>query len=124
VKTQGRNLAILLTIASAALMIASSLAFVAKAASTEDFRYGSAIYKGSVSDCATSATVGLTKAGFDGVNSEQHPSNSAVYGQSGSYTGVVLCTKAPGGTTYSELVFGPSGDKLETLFKALDTDFK
>jgi hypothetical protein len=111
-------------IAVSAVILALALIFVAKAASNYDFRYGSAQYKGLVNDCSTSATVGLTKAGFNHVNSEEHPSNSAVYGDKGNYIGVVLCTKAEQGTTYSEIVFGPSGNELEALFKSLDADFK
>jgi hypothetical protein len=124
VKGRLRTLKYLVWIGVGALTLTVGLAFTVRAADSLDFRYGSAIYKGLVSDCATSATVGLTKAGFDHVNSEEHQSNSAVYGQDGLYTGVVLCTKAPTGTTYTEIVFGPAGDELEKLFKALDNDFK
>jgi hypothetical protein len=85
--------------AAAGLVLAVGVLSTARAAGNTDFRYGSAIYKGAVNDCVTSATVGLTKAGFEHVSSEEHPSNSAVYGENGSYTGVVFCTKAPGGTT-------------------------
>jgi hypothetical protein len=111
--------------ATAALILIAAFFVVARAAQTLDFRYGSGQYQGgTVSDCATSATVGLAKAGFDHVNSEQHPSNTAVYGQHEDYTGVAFCTKAASGTTYAEIVFGPAGDALDPLFKAFDKQFK
>ena len=115
---------VLCAVVAVLLLSTIALAAVSRADSGYDFRYGSGIYKGAVNTCVTSATVGLTKAGFDHVNSEEHPSNSAVYGQVGSYTAVVLCTKAPSGTTYSELVFGPSGQQLVKLFNSVDNDFK
>jgi hypothetical protein len=94
------------------------------ATSNYDFRYGSGIYKGAVSDCVTSATVGLDKAGFNDVHSETHPSNSSVYGVKDQYQGVVICTKAGSSVTYTELIFGPSGSTLSSLFNSLDNDFK
>jgi hypothetical protein len=104
--------------------IAALGASVAAAAGSYDFRYGSGIYKGSVADCQTSATVGLAKAGFSDVHSESHASNSAVYGSKSDYQAVVICTKAESTATYTELVFGPSGSTLPSLFDALDNNFK
>lgn len=117
-----QHLAYAASLAGALLWIVP--AGVAKADSGYDFRYGSGIYKGSVTDCVTSATVGLAKANFGGVHSETHPSNSAVYGTKTPYQAVVICTKAGSAVTYTELVFGPTGADLPKLFNALDNDFK
>jgi hypothetical protein len=122
--TRSRHLSFLAATATAVIIVVLGLVMVARAASSLDFRYGSAQFKGLVSDCVTSATVGLAKAGFEQVSSEVHASNSAVYGEKAGYTGVVLCTKAESGTTYAELVFGPSDGQLDSLFKVLDTEFK
>lgn len=108
-----------------AIVLALAPASVATAAgSNYDFRYGSGVYKGAVGDCETSATVGLDKAGFSGVHSESHPSNSSVYGTKDTYQAVVICTKAGSSVTYTELVFGPAGATLTSLFNSLDNNFK
>lgn len=111
---------------SAAVLGGFLLAAVPSTAATGsyDFRYGSGVYKGAVGDCVTSATVGLDKAGFTDVHSESHPSNSSVYGMKDQFQAVVICTKAASAVTYTELVFGPSGTPLSTLFNALDNNFK
>jgi hypothetical protein len=108
----------------AGVLLAMGPTTVAAATSNYDFRYGSGVYKGAVGDCVTSATVGLDKAGFSDVHSESHPSNSSVYGVKDTFQAVVICTKAGSSVTYTELVFGPSGSTLTSLFNSLDNNFK
>lgn len=116
---------LLAVVATSGLILAAALMFVAKAAENCDIDWGSAQYRGAVTDCQTSATVGLTKAGFGNIQSGVHTNHTSIWGFHGNYRALVLCTKAEnGGATYAEMVIGPTGNELDSLFKAVDTDFK
>ncbi len=111
-------------VATSGLILTAALIFVAKAADNCDIDWGSAQYRGAVSDCETSATVGLAKAGFDQIQTGVHTNHTSIWGYHGNYRALILCTKADSGATYAEMVIGPTGNELDSLFKAVDTDFK
>ena len=102
----------------------STLLIANAATSRATFEYSTGTGRSSAATCVTSATVGLAKAGFDGVNTLPDKHDTGIYGHQGSYTGLVVCIPTPPTSIYLQMAIGPPGAGLDAMYKTIDKSFR